>query len=401
MTTPILPTAPELLRPALEKFYEQRPNSFKHINLSTGVYSYIFEGWKAQANLELKRVAQLIKNNRRGSAEGKELAEYLASEFHEEVILEPTAGIGQVTFNRVTATAGKGIIPKGTRLHRTGSGLPPFNTKTTDYELVDDVIFGPLSVFAIGRLKSTSNGSISSEPVTTPYVSNILGIGSVLFDSTITANDFDMSGGSDGVDDPYMRLLAKYSAIGKWGPTNSAAILGALRISGIRHEVGILDSSAGTLNLFVADSAWASSLNHCNQVKQYLYDKELIGFGCKVNVLQIVNKIITVDLNVTVRDRKYLDDPQSISDNIRKSVKSYFDDREDWYIWKNSGIRSSAIKSDRKILNCTSVTVRDNSGVAVTEPTPSDFSFVSFGTTYGIHHYLPLTAINITYSGPS
>ncbi len=385
----ILPTPSEILQPALEKFYELRPNAFKHINLGEGVYSWVFKGWEAQIALELSRIGKLIKNNRRGYATGKDLAEYIASEFWEEPTLTEQTAMGSAVLTRSTGPLSGGIIRKGTRLHRNEDLNPPFFLTSADYETIEDAVFLPSQNTVTVKIKGTSAGTKFNTPLITSTATGLTISGNI-FDDNITVSTYTAAGGSSPVSDLYLRLLAKYAATGKHGPSTAAAVLGALR-AGARHVYPHFHSETAVLNLHIADESWASGASWCSTVKQIIHNDPdgIIGFGCRVDCEPVLNKVISIQASVTLRDHNQLSDTTEITNNIQVGLNEYLNNREDWYVWKSSGLKSAIIKSDFRILNCSSVTVKDSTGATLTEPTVSSDK---------LHYYLPNSGTVLTYS---
>jgi hypothetical protein len=386
---PILPEVAHIIAPALQKFYELRPGAFVHVNLGGGVYSWPFEGWKSQIGLELNNCAQLVKNSRVATAEGDALVSLVASEFDEEPSLLPTFAMGEVTLTRGGGMPG-GVIKKGTRFTRPSSSNP-FTLQNADYETVADkaVLSGQATVTL--PIVATSSGARFNQPLTGSSATG-LQIGTTLFDSKFAVSSFTVAGGSDGLNDRDVRKLAKAAALGKFGPTKTAAVLGSLRAFGVKYFATKTDTTNGVLDLYIADSSWAASDRWCGTVKQSLYTQELVGFGCKVRCQKVVNRVVSVSCNVVLRDHHLLDDTSAYDNVIASAVREYFDDREDWYIWKSSGIKSAIIKASTDIVNASSVVVRLQDGTVLSQPAAGDPVY---------HYYLADNGMSITYSSPT
>lgn len=386
---PILPEIVRVIEPALQTFYTLRPGSFAFINLGQGVYSWPFEGWKSQIGLELNNCAQLVKNCRLPTAEGQALVELVASEFDEEPSLLPTFAMGEVTLTRVGSVLG-GVIKKGTRFARPALA-EPFDVRGAEYETTVDraVIAGQTSVTI--PIVATSSGAKSNQPLTGSTATG-LQIADRIFGNNWTVSSFTVAGGSDGLTDRDVRKLAKAAALGKFGPTKSAAVLGALRAMGVKNYLTRTDTTTGTLDVYIADSSWASSDRWCSAVTQALYNQEQVGFGCKVRCQKVTNRVVTVSCTVTLRDHHLLDDTSAYDAVVRAAVRDYFDNHEDWNVWKTSGLKSAIIKSSRDIVNASSIVVKMLDGTTLTEVSPTDPVY---------HYYLTDNGMSVTYTSPT
>lgn len=390
MTKPILATPEQIVNKAIEKFTSERPKSFKHINLGSGVYSWIFDGWRAQARLALAEVIKRVKANRRTLASGKDLVALIASEFFEEPDVTTKKAIGSVTLTR-GGSMPSGVIKKGFRFVRPAAPNPPFFLTAAEYEAIEDVsvLNGQSSVTL--KIQATTAGSASNTPQTSSP-NNQLKIAGNIFDTKFTVSSYTAAGGCDTPTDSELRRLGKVAALGQDGPNDYAAVLGALRSNGVKYYAIHNHTDTGILGIHIADSKWGSNQTWCDRVKQYIYDQDLVGFGCRVEVEPIVNTIISVEVTVSLRDHNLLNDTTDIDAAIASSLQEYFNEREDWYVWKTGGIKSATIKANRDILNCTSVTVRNVYGAVMNEVSAGDALY---------HYYLPASAVKITHIYPT
>ncbi len=216
-----------------------------------------------------------------------------------------------------------------------------------------------------------------------------------IFDANITVNTFSAGGGSDGVDDPYVRSYAKAFAVGQYGPTEAASRYGALRASGVRNILVFDLPGTGIEQVLVGDSSWGSSVRWTAGVQQSLYDDDLVGVGCKVQVSGVQNLVVTIVATVTLRDTNYLIETTEIDNSIRDAVASYLNDRSDWNIWKEDALKAAIVRSHSKIFNCPSVVMKDVAGNVISEISTPDYNTTQF------HYFLANGAVKITYEGPS
>lgn len=395
--TPILPTADAVLSKVLERFCELRPNAVQHVNLRTGVYWHPFLGYRAQTAAALARLLTLIKDNRLTTAEGRALLDYVASEYAALPESDSTNALGELSLTR-TSTTTAGDIPAFTRFARRAGIKTQIPLQAATYETLVNAHFdvgqatvGPIPVRAV------TIGEDSNHPIRTD--STTLGVtGQNLFDSTISVSDFGAAGGSTTGKpsfDAYVRKYAKAFAAGQYGPTSGASRYGALRGAGVRNILVYDVPEVGTQKILVADESWASSSRWAGLIEQGIYDADLVGFGCKVSVDTVRNVVISVDATVKLRDKNYAAETTAIDAAIAKAVRSYFDDRRDWNVWKTDALKAAISRCHNKILSCSGVTVKGTAGETLTESPTPDYSEEQF------HYYLGQNAMRITYTGPS
>lgn len=402
---PLIPKPAAILRPALERFYKLRPAAFQHINLGTGVYWHPFLGMRAQTAKMLERLSSLVAANRLNSAEGTELLEYVASEFDALPDTDPTTSVGEMSFVRTTSTVA-GDILKGTRFFRKANATTQVPILPATYETLADVHFevgqtvaGPVPIQAVQTgsdsnhpiLATSRPGSGAAIPVPPHGVASL----STLFDRTLTVSTFSAAGGSKGVEDEHVRTFAKAFARGQYGPNDAASRLGGLRAPGAGHVLTFDLPATGVAKVLVADESWASSPRWVKSVQQSMYDADYVGFGCKVAFDVVTNLVISVDATVILRDVNYASDTVEIDAAISDAVRSYFDDRQDWNVWKTDMLQSVIGRSHPKIFSCSSVVVRDVNGDAVGEIASPDYTLPQF------HYLLAANAMRLTYTGPT
>lgn len=391
---PILFTADEIVGPALDAMYLARPSSFEHLNLRSGVYWHPFLGFRGQAAANIARLNSLIEASSL-RATGQDLLDYVASEYDAIPETDGSFAIGEVTFSR-TSTVAAGDIPQGAVLSRTANLTTQIPFAAAQYELLLPVHFavgqssaGPVPV------RAKQQGSAANHVIRTDSVAHGVKITTPVFDSTITVDTFNASGGAEKADDDFVRKYARAYAVGQYGPTADASRYAVLRATGVRNLLVYDVPGLGAQKILVADKSWGSSSRWASAVQQTVYDEGLVGHGCKVVVDQIRNKVITISATVILRDKNYTADTTEIDLAIRKGAASYFNDRADWNVWKNRGLRSAITRSHAKILHCSAVTVKDAAGAVLSEVTTPDYTEEQF------HLYLANGAMDITYAGPS
>src|SRR5258708_2575963 len=110
MAKPILPTANQVLTPAIDAIVAARPESLVHFNLG-GRWADLPAMWRAQLLLALARLSDEAKSARLRFATGDELKSLCASEFNTRLPAEPQVAIGSIAYSRVFF--GIGLAPGG------------------------------------------------------------------------------------------------------------------------------------------------------------------------------------------------------------------------------------------------------------------------------------------------
>jgi hypothetical protein len=99
-----------------------------------------------------------------------------------------------------------------------------------------------------------------------------------------------------------------------------------------------------------------------------------------------------VDATLVLRTSSSLHDTSAIDASVLDAVRAYFDDRLDWYTWRSASLQSVLSRAHRRILVCSSVTVRGyTSGTALPDPS------VTPGAAIFVHPYLGDNALTLTY----
>ena len=392
---PVIPTADAILGPALESMYSSRPLSFQHLNLRSGVYWHPFLGFRAQTARSLRRLAELVAANRLSTAEGDDLLQYVASEYDALPDTAPTFSVGSVTLQR-TVTTVSGEVPKGTLFSRQANLTTQIPLPGAQYETLVDAHFdvGQATLGPVPVQARSANAS-ANHPIRTDAPALQVTPASPLFDQTITVSAFDAAGGSSTPTDDYVRRFARAFWVGQYGPTDAESKYGALQATGVRNMLVYDIPGTGTSQILIADESWASSDRWASIVQQSLHDNDLIGFGCKVLVSKVRNVVISVDASVILRDKNFLNDTSSVDIAIRSAVRSYFDDRADWNVWKTNNLQGVIARAHPKIFSCSSVTVKDINGNPVSQISTPNYNTEQF------HYYLASNAVTTTYSGPS
>lgn len=393
----LIPTADAVIIPVLEKIYEKRPSAFRHLNLRSGRYWHPVLGYRAQAARMLKRLALLATARRLKSSSGQELLDYVASEYETVPETDKTFAMGTLLLARdATLPLPGGVIPKGTRFTRTKFEVIGITFETADYETLTDIYVPADSTASIPvPIRALRPGAHANTPLY-DGPGQATGITFPKIVENVSTLFFEAAGGCDGADDDFVRLFAKTFSKGQYGPTSDASKLGALSATGVRHFLVYDEVATGSQKILIADASWGSSARWAATVQQTMYDADLVGFGCKVSFGMIRNKVVAVEATVVLRDPNYLTETTEIDLAIQKAVRSYFDDRVDWNVWSEDGLRAAIARAHPKIFNCPSIAVKEfASGAAVSEILTPNF------TTEQFHFLVSSNATKLSYLGPS
>lgn len=383
-----VPTPDEILTPGINKLVALKPRALPHINAGTGGYANIFAGWRAQVALLIRRIGNFARNGRLPFSQGDALDFLAGSEF--DTIADKTAqkAVGQVTMTR-TGTLPGGTIFKGARFTRPADTSSQRLWADASFECAVDTLVPQGSTSVTVPLMASREGSFANRPSTGTAATEIQIADDIVDRTSWVISSYEMGGGSDGVSDADVQQYAQAFSQGQYGPTEAAALAGAFK-AGAKHVVPIDDVTQGALQLYIADASWAGSTRWASTVRQSLYDQKLVGFGCKVLVSYATNTLIGVEATCKVRSPNYLAETSAIDVSIQKALRKYFDERPDWNRWKLSALRGIIARADRRLLTCSSVTVKDYAGVTLTEPT----------STSSTHFMVLQNGAQITYQSP-
>lgn len=380
---PILPSSADIINPAIAALIAARPRAFEAINLGQGVYSHIFEGLRAQADLCIARLADGVKGNTKEIATGAQLQAFIASEFELPSFIGPTTAFGTITLDRTASTAPKiaGVIPKGRRLRRDPITDGTVPLVQADYQVAQDtqVILGQNTVDV--PIIATREGSSSNTPNVLGVTFPSLVVVDSLFDKNLLPTTYDMGGGSDGFNDADVLRYGRAFAAGQYGPTDQAFVLSALRAGGVRHII------VSGNNVYVADPSWGGSAKWAEAVKHAMLDSDAMGYATRFTTAVVPSYPVVVNLTVRLRSATFLSNTAAITDEITSAVRSYFDDRDDFNTVVIPALRAAVSRVDTQVLRCTDATLLNPDG--------SPFSLPAIG-----HAYLAHNAANITYLPP-
>jgi len=303
-----------------------------------------------------------------------------------------------------------GTVRAGTTITLTPnpSAVPP--VKGGSYKVTADTPVAAGQGLVIARVEATRAGSFANIPkwfIGVSFFNGIqltptgpsLGLSTpVLFDSgdklRFKTATLAAAGGSEGQSDPELRRASGAAFQGSVGPTDTALVAGALRTIGASRTVVLAKKNGGISWVYPVDPSWAQSDAWLAGVEQELRTNWK-GFGCRLAIGHVWNLVVRLELTVVLRDAKDLADTTDIATDVQSTIKSYFDDRPDWYIWRAQALRGAVAHANRKILTCATVVVRNGSGIPLTEPPQPDAGSLL------IHYFFADNAADITFTGPS
>jgi hypothetical protein len=216
-----------------------------------------------------------------------------------------------------------------------------------------------------------------------------------LFDTRFTVASADAAGGSGVASDVKLRSLAMALATGQDGPTMAAISSGLLLTEGVAH-VAFAEPGDGTVLAWIADESWCYSSELAKRASQILKSTYL-GFGCKVIISPVVDRLVSVSATVALRDKRDVAYTEELGQSVRDGLRAYFDERSDWYTWKTTGISAAITRSDRRLLRATNIVVKDSAGTTLVAPSTALPNSAS-----SIYHYqLDDANVAINFVSPS
>lgn len=408
-----IPTPEDLIGPAIDATVARRPAALRHLNNSAkSRYARLVSAWGAQSVPVLARLNDELRQRFLPTASGSGLRELVSEpDFGSLIVNEsPTKAAGEATISRPGGAVPTGVVPKGTRWRRRGNPRAvPLPITAAEYVTSEPVVipFGALT--ATLPIVAVSTGTASNiVPETGVTSTSNVELADTIYDaeSGVSLNDqwtlesFTAAGGSNGLTDADIRRIARGQGQGQSGPTDAAIVAGILRGTGVRHHGAfrsMLDDDSATrpnTRIFVADPSWASSSRWRDAIVQTLLD-EWAGFGCRVTSGTVTNTFIRVEPTIQLRSARLLTNTAAISEAVRLAVRSYFDDRAEWWSWTLPSLRSAITAAHRSILTCTSVAVKDRNGNVLIAPTVDQSTATSIA-----HFYLLGDGLVPTFQAP-
>jgi len=356
-----------------------------------GRWGDVIRGWRGQAEVIRARLTKEVMATRLDRCGGQELKDLAHSEYFAEIPNEPRKALGEIIFVRsVTNTEPSsignftaGVIPQGTTFKRQGDPLFVVPYQAAEYVSLQAVACGtdddpgeaPIDLgggnwqhlqTVIVDVEATREGPHANVPrfldLALPPVPTVQG---KLFDPLLVVQSISAAGGTLGVIDDQIRALARAMALGSNGPTETAAVAGALTNTGAHHAVYVRDPVTATDVLYVADESWSGSERYFSELTRTLYDYPWIGWGCRIALKSVQNRSAVVRPSILLRDPKDLFAASEITAQVETALRAFFDDRPDFYTWTLNAIGAVVGGADSRILACTAVGVFRLDGVLI------------------------------------
>lgn len=408
MADPILPSASSLATAAIDGIVGARPSTLQHFNTPASIYGDLPAMWRAQALLLLARLGDEVKSARLKFAKGDALRTLAASEFRVQLPPQPQTASASVSFFRPNASAGQGIIRTGTSFTKAASTTAtPLAIPAATYKTIAPTFVSANQTSMTLQLVATQSGTNANLPLFVGYSNaGLIQPSAPFFDPTFTQSTSPAniavataSGGSSGLPDPVLVAACKAYAVGQFGPTQGAVIAGLLQQLSVRHYAVFPASDAlPYTTVYVADESWADSSVWHNTVAQNIADN-WTGFGCRCRFGQVINVQIAVAATLVLNSTDDLNDTTAIDVNVRSMAESYFNDRPDWYRFRNGSLQQFLSKADPRIRHCSSVTITNVlTGAVVPEPANN---FVTQYQPFVFHWYLTDQNVSTTYLPPT
>lgn len=245
--------------------------------------------------------------------------------------------------------------------------------------------------------RAAVSGTAANVPIFSPVQTRTIKTLGSLFDAaeTLRLAPFTLScaGGGPGQSDDVLRRAATANWLGQFGPTDAALVTGSLSFPGVAQCPILKDITRGENVAYPVDGSWAQSPQWFDGLEEALR-KDWLGVGCRLRRGTIINRVVRIELLVNLRSRAYLSDTTAITAALLTALRSYFDARPDWWIFRLAALRAVCSRAHRRILKCTSAVVRDANGEPIDEPEQP-----SGGDTL-THWWFADGAVDIVYDAP-
>jgi hypothetical protein len=395
MPGPILPSVIDPLGHGVRALLKARPSAAPH--LARGRYGHPLLGWRAQEALLLSRLADEIRAARLPTSTGDELAELVRSEFDVDFDASPTAAMGTLRLTRTSSPPTAGVIRKGSLFARGANAAATPPRKSATYAATQDVYVAAGTLAVALPVRATEAGAaanvVASDAPAGVQPPEALSVATALFDSTWSVSSAEVGGGSDGADDDDLRRMARACATGAFAPTSAAILAGALVATGVKYAAAIEDTLNAQTVLLIADASWASSQAWATCVQQALYNG-YVGFGCKAVVVPVLNTFVKVTARLTLRDANDESDTTGLTASAASALRSYFDERPDWYNFRLRSVRAVLARCDPRVLACPEASVESAWSSAPISDPPQPVPSAAIPT----HFFLADNAVEIRFA---
>lgn len=410
-----LPSAANCLTPLIDVLVDNPASTLKgygdparleHINYGVGNWSNVLAGWKAQANLNLRRVADEMMQARLPLASGQGLRALAASKFFANIVDVPTHAVGKVVISRSDLTGAGGSIPVGTRFRRDANpSATPVPIQAADFVTLAaaNVPFGSVAgtqfTVPIQCVQTGTAGNIIAEAGLIPPVfgTDLKMVDQLSFGS-FTVVSATCAGGGTSFSDAEVRAIAGAQPQGRRGPTDGAIYAGSYLATGVRHVAVFEDWTNANTVIFVADESWASDSSYWQPAVIQTLQNSWVGFGCSLNPTGaglVDNLFLNVSATVQLRNHSLLQQTAGVQAKIQAKLNDYFTLRPDWYTFRAAALRGVIARADPRVLTCTAVSVTDRFGNSISDP-----NAITPGTVPASLTHYALLSFNPTFVAP-
>jgi hypothetical protein len=125
------------------------------------------------------------------------------------------------------------------------------------------------------------------------------------------------AGGAAEQSDRALQTACSYVWTGRDAPLRTALLAGVWQAAGVEHVAVLRDVQRGAAVVYAADAAWATSGRWRSSVLAFLRQGreaggERQGFGCRVIMGGVVNRRISVDLTIRLREAAHAADTRGV-----------------------------------------------------------------------------------------
>jgi len=418
MTTNPIPTAEEILTPAIDELVRLRPLAVNHID--RGIWGDLLYGLKGQARVFRAELARAYASRWLNAARGAQLLELVRStEFGATLATSESTALGHVVLQRAVTGATTaapeqwltvGVIQggQGFRVPATSS---PFTVPEGLVEAIESVPVGNTAASGVVtseepggtwrheqtiqvEVRATSPGAGSNIPSTTSdwwgktaVVPESVG---KLFDRNLTPIGIFMGGGSSGISDEAVRACGRAAFMGSRFPVDQALVAAALGAGlGVERAIHVDDVESRSISLFIADSSWGASPAWARIVGEAIANSGAIGFGCRTKVFPLRNIVCSARVAVSVAGASSLASSAQISSTARAALVEYLDTGDFWRASSHGAGAAVALALRSLVESVSAVALVDSQGKSINLDAEQEVA------------HLYLEAVTVDYYGPS
>lgn len=265
-----------------------------------------------------------------------------------------------------------GVVREGTRwrVEANPIAVPPIEggeyiaTQNTYVKCGAQIVIVPARAAVPG---ASGNTPVFIKPPQTRVIKMLASLFDAKETFRLTPFDVVAAGGGNGQSDEVLRLAAAANWFGQFGPTDKALVAGSLSWPGVKRCPILKSVNTATSVIYAVDVSWAQSTQWFDGLEAMLRH-DWLGVGCRIARGTLVNRVVRVQLTVKLRDRAFLDNVSPITDELVLVLRSYFDERPDFWIFRVAAIRAWCSRAHEHIFSCTEAVVRDINGEPIDDP---------------------------------